>query len=160
MKNFVKTIVNRAPVLKTSSRGPLDIWVGLVICADVLYWWLYRFRPNFVTLLQCTVWCWAKNGKEEEKSWLRLNPHLGKPIDVLLWGGRSKRSRDLDLDATFFLRWAWKLKENAGTQWNMFWHYTWPPIRLTAVSSIIKLILAVLEQEVWSVLPFCWAGQL
>ena len=32
--------------------------------------------------------------------------HLGKPMDVLLRGGRSKRSKDLDLDATLLLRWA------------------------------------------------------
>lgn len=46
---------------------------------------------------------------------------LGKPMVVLLRGGRSKRSKDLDLDATLLLRWA-----------------AWLPIRFAARSSIFR----------------------
>jgi len=55
---------------------------------------------------------------------------LGKPMDAFLRGGRSKRSKDFDLDATLRLRWAW------------------PTICFPAFSSIFNLIRVLPEQQV------------
>ena len=91
-----------------------------------------------------------------------INDHLGKPMDTLLRGGRSKRSKDFDLEATLLLRWACNqfkgmisgiFDGNQSNEQPTHFDATWPTIRFVAFSSIFKLIRLLPEQRVSSLKP-------
>ena len=93
-----------------------------------------------------------------------INDHLGKPMDALLRGGRSKRSKDFDLDATLRLRCAcnrfntmifgtfwWEPKQWCYLADNLlrclFFHLQFDKSSARATRLLVKTFL------------FCWGGK-